>query len=84
MPGPELDDGDDEDWCHPTLIVARALDVIRPQFSPQSWQAFQLVKFEGLQAVEAAQRLGMTPEAVRAAIHRIKRKLQTELEGMLE
>ncbi len=84
LPGPDSDDDLDVDWCHPTLIVARALDVIRPSISEQTWHAFKLVKYEGFQTTEAARILGTTSEAVRAAIHRIKTKLKVELEGMLD
>lgn len=79
------EDVDDEslDWCHPTRILARACDLVKPRVKPQNWKAFELVK-QGFSPSEAAEKLGMDPAAVRQAIFRIRRLLKIELDGMLD
>lgn len=80
----DVDEESQGDWCHPAKIVARALDVIKGDFKEMNWNAFQLVVFKHVSNQEAGERLGMTTNAVRQATFRIRQRLETELEGMLD
>ncbi len=66
------------------LLVRRALDLIKPDFSENSWTAFCNVAIEGKEVKEMAKKLGMTDQAIRQAIYRIRRRLRQELEGLLD
>lgn len=65
------------------LIVHRVLEVIREDFQEHTFQAFWRTAVDGRSAVDVADELGMTPEAVRAARYRVLKRLREELEGML-
>jgi len=60
------------------------LDTLQEQFSPQTWKAFFLVTFRDYTSVEAAKELEMTPNAVRLANGRVRRRLREELKFMVE
>lgn len=53
-------------------------------FSPQTVQAFRLAFLSELSSSEVAERLGMTPNAVRIAQSRVLSKLRELSEGLLE
>lgn len=57
-------------------VLHRALEQVRVDFQPASWQAFWLVTVEGLSPAEAAVRLQTTAGAVRTARSRIIRRLR--------
>jgi RNA polymerase sigma-70 factor (ECF subfamily) len=76
---------DDEDApAETSLVVRRALDLIKPEFSPQNWSAFWQVAIEGGSAVEVARQLGLNPQAVRQANYRIRCRLRLVLQDLLE
>jgi RNA polymerase sigma-70 factor (ECF subfamily) len=78
--GEQEDDAVDEN----ALIVQRALELIRPQFSEQSWEAFQQVAIDGKDVAEIAARLGITVQAIRQANYRIRRRLRLVLQDLIE
>jgi RNA polymerase sigma-70 factor (ECF subfamily) len=61
-------------------LVHRALELVRQDFQPQTWQAFLRFAMAGQSAVEIAAELGMTPAAVRQAKYRVLSRLHDELE----
>ena len=61
----------------------RALDLVRGEFEPRSWQAFWRVEIDKQAAKDVAEELGMTPAAVRMAKSRVLRRVREEL-GDLE
>jgi RNA polymerase sigma-70 factor (ECF subfamily) len=76
-----------EDADAPTenaLLVQRALDLIRPEFSGPNWSAFWQVAIEGKSAVEVARELHLKAQAVRQANYRIRRRLRLVLQGLIE
>ena len=73
-------DGPGED----ALVVRRALEFIRPEFSAPNWSAFWQVAVEGRPATEVARELGLNPQAVRQANYRIRRRLRQVLRGLVE
>lgn len=81
---PALDSDDDSLWCGPSHVVAQALQIVERDVAANSWQAFQLVQYQNFSPRQAAEQLGMSEGAVRVANHRIRERLRTELQGMLE
>lgn len=81
---PDLVSEDDSLWCGPSQVVAQALRIVERDVATSSWQAFQLVQYQSLSPRQAAEQLGMSEGAVRVANHRIRERLRTELQGMLE
>ena len=74
----------DEEWCQPAQVVAQFLEVIRRDFEPRTWEAFQLVTFKGYSNKEAGEKLKISTEAVRQGTFRIRQRLKSELAGMLD
>jgi len=60
-------------------VVQRAMDAVRNDFNDQTWQAFQLTVFQNHNATQAAEKIGMTPAAVRKAKSRVLQRLREEL-----
>lgn len=63
-------------------LLGRALEQIRHDFEPNSWQAFWLSAVEGQAARAIAERLQMSLDAVYQAKARILRRLREELAGL--
>jgi RNA polymerase sigma-70 factor (ECF subfamily) len=63
-------------------ILKRALEMIRGDFEPHTWQAFWLSAVEDQPAKAIAERLGMSLDAVYQAKARILRRLREELAGL--
>lgn len=78
------DDTDEDGPGEDALVVRRALDLIRPEFSGPNWSAFWQVAVEGRPATEVARELGLNPQAVRQANYRIRRRLRQVLQGLVE
>jgi RNA polymerase sigma-70 factor (ECF subfamily) len=62
-------------------LVHRAVQLMRQDFQPQTWQAFWRLVVDGCSVAEVAEQLGLTPGAVRQAKFRVLTRLQSELEG---
>jgi hypothetical protein len=60
-------------------LLLRALEMIRGDFTPQTWQAFWRVRVDGQTPAVVADELGMTANAVRGARGRVLRRLREEL-----
>lgn len=65
-------------------LVRRALDLIREDFTPRTWQAFWRVAVDGQRPVDIADELQMQPGAVRVAKSRVLQRLRQELGELLE
>lgn len=66
-----------------TALLKRALQLIRPDFSPAVWQAFEQTALLGQSAAETAARLKISENAVRQAKFRVLKRLRLELGGQL-
>lgn len=64
-----------DDEYHQLLLMA-AIERTKPSFEPLTWQAFELVWFEQLDAAEAARRLQLPIERVYVAKSRVLKRLQ--------
>jgi RNA polymerase sigma-70 factor (ECF subfamily) len=65
-------------------LVARGLELIRPEFQPRTWEAFWEFFTSGEEASVVAQRLGVSIDVVYASKCRVLRRLRQELAGMLD
>lgn len=79
-PDPFADDPDAE--SEEAGVAHRALDFIRPEFEPQTWEAFRLTAIEGKTPAEIGPALGMTSAAIRMAKSRVLSRLRRELDGL--
>jgi RNA polymerase sigma-70 factor (ECF subfamily) len=63
-----------------TSLVHRAVQVIRGDFQPHTWQVFWSVVVEGRSLGEVAEQFGLTLNAARQAKFRVLCRLQNELD----
>jgi RNA polymerase sigma-70 factor (ECF subfamily) len=78
---PDQWDDDDSDLTRNEVraLYHRALELIRNDFQPQTWQAFWLTAVEGQATDEVARRLKLSTNSVRQAKSRVLRRLRAEL-----
>jgi RNA polymerase sigma-70 factor (ECF subfamily) len=69
---------------HDRHVMARLLELIRPEFTAATWQAFEAAAVQGRPAAEIAARLGLSVNAVWIARSRVMRRLREEARGLLE
>jgi RNA polymerase sigma-70 factor (ECF subfamily) len=65
-------------------LFYRALDGVRSEFEPKTWQAFWKTAVEDRAVKDVAADLGMSPGAVRVAKSRVLQRLREELGDLLE
>jgi RNA polymerase sigma-70 factor (ECF subfamily) len=64
--------------------MQQLLEAVRPNFAPQTWQAFRLQVIEGRRADAVARELGLSLSSVYVAKSRILTALRREAEGLIE
>lgn len=64
------------------LLAQRALELIKADFAPETWQAFLRFTVDGVKAADVAEEFGTTAKAVRQAKCRILKRLRDELDGL--
>jgi RNA polymerase sigma-70 factor, ECF subfamily len=65
-------------------VMHRALEMIRGEFAPRTWQAFWRVTVDGQLPADVGQELKMTPGNVRVAKSRVLHRLRQELGELLD
>ena len=68
---------------HDRAVTRRLLELLKPRFKPQTWQAFQRVSLEGADPDAVAAELGITVNAVFIAKSRVMTLLRQEGAGLL-
>lgn len=81
---PLSEDSDEETEADDALVVRRAMDMIKGEFDPRNWEAFEEVALKGRSATEVAEEHGVAPQTVRQANYRIRRRLRLILEDLVE
>ena len=85
---PARDDGEgpDADWEkeYQRRLSARAMERVRGEFQPATWQAFWQTAVEGKAAAEVGAGLKMSPGAVYVAKSRVLARLRDEVRRMME
>jgi RNA polymerase sigma-70 factor (ECF subfamily) len=66
------------------FLISRAMQVMKTDFQPATWQACWEHVAEGRPVAEVAAELGLTVKAVYLAKARVLRRLRQELEGLWE
>lgn len=79
----EADEEDAEQHAYQQL-VHRALELVRNDFEPRTWQAFWRVAIDGQCPADVAEELQMRPGTVRVAKSRVLQRLRQELGELLE
>ncbi|HVS37891.1 MAG TPA: sigma-70 family RNA polymerase sigma factor [Gemmataceae bacterium] len=79
---PEEEDAEEAGLLHQQ--VRRAVEALRGEFEPRTWQAFWKVQMEGESTADVGAELDMTAAAVRKAKLRVLRRLREELGDLLE
>lgn len=69
---------------HDRHVMHHLLAKIQPQFTPQTWTAFERVAREGANAQEVAEELGITINAVFIAKSRVMSRLRQEGFGLVD
>src|SRR5262245_1181341 len=69
---------------HDRQVMRQLLTILREEFEPQSWAAFEQFALQGSPAAEVAKNLGITPNAVLIAKSRVLAPLRQESEGLLD
>jgi RNA polymerase sigma-70 factor (ECF subfamily) len=81
LPEPTVDLDEAE---HRNYLVQRALQLIRSDFEPRTWRAWQEFAIAGRPADEVARELGMPTSAIYVAKSRVLRRLREEIRGFLD
>lgn len=80
---PDSGDGSDEwELEYQKRLASLAMERVKHEFQPNTWQAFWLTAVEGVAAAEAARQVGISPGAVYVAKSRILARLKEEVESM--
>lgn len=69
---------------HDRHVVARLLELIRPEFTAPTWRAFEGVAVDGRPAAEVAAECGLSVNAVYIARSRVLARLREESAGLVE
>jgi len=65
-----------------STLLARALELIRGDFEPRTWQAFWRIAVDEVPTADVAAELGISVNAARLAKSRVLRRLRLELDGL--
>ena len=84
MADPFGEENEEQAASEDALVVQRALDLIRDEFDPRNWSAFEQVAIKERSAAEVAQELGVAPQVIRQANYRIRRRLRLVLENLVD
>lgn len=68
---------------HDQQVMGRLLDLVKPRFAAQTWQAFWRQMLDGLPAEAVAQELNMPLHSVYAAKSRVLKALRQVAEGLV-
>ena len=69
---------------HDRHVVARLLNLIRPEFAATTWEAFERSALDGRPAAEVGAELGLSANAVCLARSRVLRRLREEARGLVD
>jgi RNA polymerase sigma factor (sigma-70 family) len=69
---------------HDEHVTRRLLEMVKEQFEPSTWKAFEHSALEGKPVSEVADEMGMTPNAVSTAKSRVLARLRELAIGLLD
>jgi len=71
------------DRDHDNAVIQKLLAVVKPDFNPTTWKAFQRFGIEGIPAVRIAEELGLSENAVILAKSRVFKRLREQAGDLL-
>jgi RNA polymerase sigma-70 factor (ECF subfamily) len=74
----------DEEEAEAGLVYRRAVELIRSEFEPRTWDAFWRSVIDGRPTDEVAAALGVSAAAVRKARSRVLHRLREHLGDLIE
>jgi RNA polymerase sigma-70 factor (ECF subfamily) len=85
----ELEDpasGPSRQWDreHDEYIARRLLELLEPEFTPTTWQAFRRQVMDGGKPAAVARELGISTNAVLLAKSRVLRRMRQEIAGLVD
>ena len=85
IPDLDLDDSaDGSRFDSQGSVIHRAVELVRAEFEPKTWEAFWRTTVEGVAVDDVASQLGVSKWAVYQARSRVLRRLRQDLEGLLD
>lgn len=81
---PRCGDSAEDDSDLDAAVLHRALELVRAEFEPRTWQAFWLTVVEDKPPTVVAEELGVSIASVYQAKSRVLRRLRAELDGLFE
>ena len=72
--------GEEENRTYKNALFMDVYNSMRYQFEPRTCAAFEAVKLEQRKVSEVAEELGVSENVINNAVHRVVKKLRTELE----
>ena len=72
------------DQEHDRYVLRKLLDIVQPDFAPATWESFRRFALEGTPAVQVAEVLGISENAVLLAKSRVLKRLREEAAGLVE
>jgi RNA polymerase sigma-70 factor (ECF subfamily) len=80
----DFDRDEDEEQAASNALFHRALDLIKADFKPNTWEAFWRVVVDGKTPKEVGDELSMQPGNVRVAKSRVLQRLRQELGDLID
>jgi RNA polymerase sigma-70 factor (ECF subfamily) len=80
------DSGISRQWDqeHDQFVIKRLLELLEPEFEPNTWRAFRALTLEGKGTAEVAAELNISPNAVRIAKSRVMSRFRQEVVGLID
>ncbi len=79
---PDIEVAGDDDQLETSILMRKAVEILRDSFTPSTYDAFWLVVMEGLPTDDVARQLGLSTSAVRQACYRVRKRLRIELDAL--
>jgi RNA polymerase sigma factor (sigma-70 family) len=67
---------------HDEFVARRLLELLEPEFTASTWQAFRRLVMDEIKPAQVAKELGLTTNAVLIAKSRVLRRLRQEIKGL--
>jgi RNA polymerase sigma-70 factor (ECF subfamily) len=78
------DEPSTEDASEQKVILRRALDLVKGEFKPQTWDAFWRVTVDEMPVADVAQALGVSPNVVYLSRSRVLRRLADQFAALID
>jgi RNA polymerase sigma-70 factor (ECF subfamily) len=84
IPDPASDPDRRWEQEHDQFIIRRALELMQPELTTSTWQAFRRQVLDGVKPAVVAAELGISVNAVVLAKFRVMRRLREHLQGIID